>query len=174
MYARPDGRHLNSAALAALNSTADQAQGGVGFASIGAAPPAAIASFGGARRATPPPDPVRGEGHDGARQPDVIAPRHGRGEAKSSVDRDLLSGAKGRGGRNASLALPKHPLAGRRGVAAGNGGGVGGRRGVGGIARPAKAGTEQDVFDKHEPTIISASSRLIFYTGPANQQRPAT
>jgi hypothetical protein len=30
------------------------------------------------------------------------------------------------------------------------------------------AESEEMVFDNHEPSIISATSRLIFYTGPSS------
>jgi hypothetical protein len=98
----------------------------------------------------------------------------GAGRARASVDGGMSAHEQARM-RRARMDEEK-PLAGRRGAgraAAGNGL-VAGKRGPGaGRGRGVKAGSEEDVFDKHEPTIISASSRLIFYTGPATQQAPS-
>jgi hypothetical protein len=91
-----------------------------------------------------------------------------RSSLDSAVGKEVHDQARSRRAR----IDEQKPLPGRKGVgrsAAGSALGPG-RRGPGaGRGRGAKLGSEEDVFDKHEPTIISASSRLIFYTGPATQ-----
>jgi len=139
---------------------------------------------------------LRGGGQHSVRQSGGAAASIGH--ARSSAARDVMSGhglhsdapeahandahskrhRSEKTSAHPSLAVPKHPPAWRKGWGVGGGGGEGGaagnggrgRRGVGAAGRPAKAGSEQEVFDKHQPVILSASSRLIFYTGPANQQ----
>lgn len=105
------------------------------------------------------------EGQQGGRQ----ATQVGRASrARSSVETASGKAANDhQRSRRARVDEPK-PLPGRKGV--GRPAAGAGRRGPGaGRGRGTKPGSEEDVFDKHEPTIISASSRLIFYTGPAAQ-----
>ena len=94
------------------------------------------------------------------------------GGVRSSVDSAVGKGVHDQARSRRARLEEQKPLPGRKGVgrsAAGSALGSG-RRGPGaGRGRGAKLGSEEDVFDKHEPTIISASSRLIFYTGPATQ-----
>ena len=107
----------------------------------------------------------------GARGPRGSFERDSAPLAKGS--RDALRGGERRGGRlpETSKAAP-----GRRGAGNGPAQSEGARRhGAAGKRRGAPAGSEELVFDNHEPSIISASSRLIFYTGPGGgaPQTPA-
>ena len=95
------------------------------------------------------------------------------GEVDEAGGGRRLPREEGGGGRR--LALGAKPLkpslpAGRGRRGGGQGGGDAGNEGLGGQkkgrAAQVLARGEEDWFDKHEPSIISASSRLIYYTGP--------
>lgn len=129
------------------------------------------ASIGGERRGIPPRKDSKGNGVAGGRLGGVTDAATGRGQAVGGrvreVGKDEVRGRKG-GGR---LSHPSDAAAPKlvQGLApGGNRVGLGRRTG----GRGVKAGSEEDFFDKHEPTIISASSRLIFYTGPATAAPP--
>jgi hypothetical protein len=131
-----------------------------------------------ARQLTPP---RHGEGKSAA--PNVRGPGDMlvkvRSNAVNAGEVDEAGGGRrrpredGGGGRRPALgATPLKPSlpAGRGRRGGGQGGGDAGNEGLGGQkkgrAAQVLARGEEDWFDKHEPSIISASSRLIYYTGP--------
>jgi hypothetical protein len=113
-----------------------------------------------------------GVGAGGARGPRPSVESNSAPHAK--VSRDPVRGGQRRGGRlpETSKADARRRGAGN-GLAAQNDGAR--RRDAGGKGREVPAESEEMVFDNHEPSIISASSRLIFYTGPSSgtSQTPA-
>ena len=104
-------------------------------------------------------------GAGGARGPRPSVESNSGPHAKGS--RDPVRGGQRRGGR-----LPETSKADARRRGAGNGRAAQNdgarRRDAGSKGREVPAESEEMVFDNHEPSIISATSRLIFYTGPSS------